>query len=151
MPVPASPRQIEPDGRQPRELERTRSWHYSDFNLAAFMDLATLGERVGVELWSYRTPDGRGIRPAVDFMVPFAAGERTWPYDQITPFTASTVHQILRRGAVAWKEPKYSSAGDADRRRQPDVDFDGPLNCRGASRFGACALGARPAPRTWRQ
>lgn len=99
--------QIEPDGRQPRELERTRSWHYSDFNLAAFMDLATLGERVGVELWSYRTPDGRGIRPAVDFMVPFAAGERTWPYDQISPFTASTVHQILRRGAVAWKEPKY--------------------------------------------
>ena len=72
------------------------------------MNLATLGERVGVELWSYRTPDGRGIRPAVDFMVPFAAGDRTWPYDQISPFTASTVHQILRRGAVAWKDTEIT-------------------------------------------
>jgi hypothetical protein len=101
--------QIEPDGRQPRELERTRSWHYSDFNLAAFMDLATLGERAGVDLWNYRTADGRSIRQAVDFLVPFAAGERPWPFDQITPFAANTIHQVLRRGAAAWKEPKYAA------------------------------------------
>ena len=42
-------RQIEPDGRQPRELERTLAWHYSIFNLTAFFDLAALGERAGVE------------------------------------------------------------------------------------------------------
>ena len=104
--------QIEPDGRQPRELERTRSWHYSEFNLAAFMDLATLGTHVGVDLWNYRTADGRSIRQAVDFLVPYAAGERTWAFDQITPFSASTMHTILRRGAVAWKEPKYRALAD---------------------------------------
>ena len=104
--------QIEPDGRQPRELERTRSWHYSEFNLAAFMDLATLGAHVGVDLWNYRTPDGRGIRQAVDFLVPYAAGERKWAFDQITPFSASTMHTILRRGAVVWKEPKYRALAD---------------------------------------
>ena len=104
--------QIESDGRQPRELERTRSWHYSEFNLAAFMDLATLGRHVGVDLWNYRTTDGRGIRQAVDFLVPYAAGERKWAFDQITPFSASTVHTILRRGAVAWKEPKYKALAD---------------------------------------
>ena len=104
--------QIEPDGRQPRELERTRSWHYSEFNLAAFMDLATLGRHVGVDLWTYRTADGRSIRQAVDFMVPYAAGERKWAFDQITPFSASTIHSILRRGAAAWKEPKYQVLAD---------------------------------------
>jgi Alginate lyase len=104
--------QIEPDGRQPRELERTRSWHYSEFNLAAFMDLATLGRHVGVDLWTYRTPDGRSIRQAVDFMVPYAAGERKWAFDQITPFSPSTLHAILRRGAVAWSEPKYKAVAD---------------------------------------
>jgi hypothetical protein len=104
--------QIEPDGRQPRELERTRSWHYSEFNLAAFMDLATLGRHVGVDLWAYRTADGRSIRRAVDFMVPYAAGERKWAFDQITPFSASALHRILRRGAVAWNEPTYKVLAD---------------------------------------
>jgi hypothetical protein len=99
--------QIEPDGRQPRELARTRSWHYSEFNLAAFMDLATLGRHVGVDLWGYRTADGRSIRQAVDFLVPFAAGERAWPFDQITPFSPGTIHPLLRRGAAAWREPRY--------------------------------------------
>jgi hypothetical protein len=99
--------QIEPDGRQPRELERTQSWHYSGFNLAAFMDLAALGRHVGVDLRQYRTPDGRSIRQALDFLVPYAAGERTWAFDQITPFSASTLHPLLRRAAAAWKEPTY--------------------------------------------
>jgi hypothetical protein len=104
--------QIEPDGRQPRELERTQSWHYSAFNLAAFVELAALGERAGVDLWHYRTADGRSIRQAVDFMLPYATGERPWTFDQITPFSAGTLHPILRRGAVAWREPKYRALAD---------------------------------------
>ncbi|MEO5819946.1 MAG: alginate lyase family protein [Vicinamibacteraceae bacterium] len=104
--------QIEPDGRQPRELERTQSWHYSGFNLTAFMELATLGHHVGVDLWAYRTPDGRSLRQAVDFLVPYAAGERAWTFDQITPFSAATLQPILRRGAAAWKEPAYRALAD---------------------------------------
>ena len=138
--------QIEPDGRQPRELERTRSWHYSEFNLAAFMDLATLGTHVGVDLWNYRTADGRSIRQAVDFLVPYAAGERKWAFDQITPFSASTMHTILRRGAVAWKEPNTgrwrtrSAAAEARAtpRQAPWVRAVAPL------RF--TRVGQRPAP-----
>ena len=76
------------------------------------MALATLGERVGVDLWHYRTADGRSIRQAVDFLVPYAAGERTWTFDQITPFSASAIQAILRRGAVAWQEPKYKALAD---------------------------------------
>ena len=100
-------RQIEPDGRQPRELERTRSWDYSIFNLRAFFDLAVLGQHVGVDLWRYETPDGRGLRKALDYLVPFAAGEKKWPEAQITPFRPGELHVLLRRAAVAWKEPKY--------------------------------------------
>ena len=105
-------RQIEPDGRQPRELERTRSWDYSEFNLTAFFNLATLGERVGVDLWGYRTPDGRSLRQAVDFMVPYASGERKWPDPQITDFRPGVIHRVLRRAAAAWKEPKYRALAE---------------------------------------
>lgn len=105
-------RQFEPDGRQPRELERTRSWDYSEFNLTAFFNLATLGERVGVDLWDYRSADGRSLRQAVDFMVPYAAGERKWPDPQITDFRPGVIHRVLRRAAVAWKEPKYRALAE---------------------------------------
>jgi hypothetical protein len=105
-------RQFEPDGRQPRELERTRSFDYSEFNLTAFFNLAVLGERAGVDLWSYTSADGRSLRRGLDFMVPFAAGEKKWDFDQITPFRGSTISNVLRRAAVAWKEPKYRALAD---------------------------------------
>jgi hypothetical protein len=105
-------RQIEPDGRQPRELERTRSWDYSEFNLTAFFNLATLGERVGVDLWGYRKADGRSLRQALDFMVAYATGERKWPDPQITDFRPGAIHRVLRRAAVAWKAPTYRALAE---------------------------------------
>ena len=105
-------RQFEPDGRQPRELERTRSWDYSEFNLTAFFNLATLGERVGVDLWNYRSADGRSLRRGLEFLVPFAAGGRKWTFDQITEFRPSTLANVLRRGARAWNEPQFRALAD---------------------------------------
>ena len=101
-------RQIEPDGRQPRELERTRAWHYSIFNVEAFFDLATLGGRAGVDLWHYSAADGRSLRRAVDFLVPYAVRERKWTYPDISGFTGAELHDVLRRAAVAWNEPRYA-------------------------------------------
>jgi hypothetical protein len=103
---------FEPDGRQRRELERTRSWDYSAFNLTAFFNLAHLGGRVGVDLWNHRTHDGRSLRQGLDFMVPVAAGERKWTFDQITDYRPGELHWLLRRAAVAWKEPKYRELAD---------------------------------------
>ena len=44
--------------------------------------------------------------------MPFAAGDRKWTYDQITPFSAAQMHTILRRGAAAWKAPAYKALAD---------------------------------------
>ncbi len=105
-------RQIEPDGGQPRELERTRSFDYSVMNLTGFFDLATLGERTSAHLWEYRSPDGRSIRQALDFLIPYAAGERAWPHKQITSFRPASLTPLLRRAVVAWKEPKYAALAE---------------------------------------
>jgi hypothetical protein len=80
-----------------------RTW----FLLGAFFQLATIGDRVGVDLWRHRTADDRSLRAALDYLVPFAAGDRAWPHPQITPFRAGELHWLLRRAAVAWNEPRY--------------------------------------------
>ena len=98
--------QFQPDGSQPRELARTRAWDYSIFNLKAFLHLAALGNRVGVDLWNY-TVDGRSLREGIEFLIPFATREKLFPYEQITGFHPSELHENLRRAAVGWNDPTY--------------------------------------------
>jgi hypothetical protein len=102
--------QIGPDGSMPRELERTRSLHYSDFNLQAFFELATLSDRVGVDLWNYQsTEPGAGIGTALDFLVPYMTGQ-PWPYDEITAVNQFQENaQTLRRAAIAYPDAGYDT------------------------------------------
>src|SRR5262249_38542018 len=100
-------RQIEPDGRQVLELKRTKAFDYSRVNLEALFDLATLGEQVGVDLWRYETQDGRGIRKALDWLIPYATGERKWEFEQINALKGSSLAPLLRRAAVAYHQDGY--------------------------------------------
>jgi hypothetical protein len=100
-------KQIEPDGRQPQELDRTQSWNYSIFNLEAFVSAASLGEKLGVDLWKFQSPDKRSIRQALDWLSPFATGEKKWSDKQITPFEPARLAPLLRQAALRWREPSY--------------------------------------------
>ncbi len=100
--------QIESDGRQPLELERAASFGYSRFNLRALCDLATLGEHAGVDLWHFQAADGRGIRRALDFLVPFVdKPAKKWPYPQIKDMQAEDLLPVLRQAALAYDAPAY--------------------------------------------
>ena len=100
-------KQIEPDGRQPHELERTKSWNYSTMNLEGLMWLAKLGESVGVDLWNYQTPDGRGIRRAIDYLYPFAIGEKKWEYQQIEGWQPNRLFSLLRFADGKYKDSAF--------------------------------------------
>ena len=47
------------------------------------MSLARLAENVDVDLWNYQTADGRSIRKAFDYLLPYALGEKKWTGQQI--------------------------------------------------------------------
>ncbi len=102
--------QIEPDGRQPRELARTKSWDYSCHNLRNLCHLALLGRHVGVDLWAWRSDDKRSIRRALDWLLPWAAGRRKWTHKQISPFKPCLLMVPLRLAARRWDDPAYPAA-----------------------------------------
>ena len=91
--------QIEADGRQPLELDRTRGMSYSLFNLNALLTVATIGDKLNVNLWEYQTKDGRGIRKAFEYLAPFAFGEKQFPYKQIIKWSPEDYFSLLRRSA----------------------------------------------------
>ncbi|HEX6716122.1 MAG TPA: alginate lyase family protein [Pyrinomonadaceae bacterium] len=101
--------QIESDGRQPLELARTKAWGYSCGNLDGLMLLARLGENVGIDLWNYETTDGRSIRKALRFLVPFAFG-RKWTYQQLGEWPPQQLFPLIRRAASKYTDDEIKSA-----------------------------------------
>ncbi|GJN84575.1 hypothetical protein PLIIFM63780_008136 [Purpureocillium lilacinum] len=76
--------QITSNGSQPQELARTRSWHYSNFNLGAHLRWALVARKVGVDVFGYKGPQGQSVLKAAGFEVPAAVGgAAAWPYDDI--------------------------------------------------------------------
>ena len=106
--------QIEPDGRQPLELARTKAWSYSVGNLSGLMSLARLGELVDVDLWHFRTPDGRSIRAGLDFLVPYSDGREKWPYKQIGGFSGQGFQSLLLQSAAHYPDGSYAAQLRAD-------------------------------------
>src|SRR5437763_3024560 len=96
--------QIEPDGRQPLELARTKAWSYSNGNLDGLMQLAILGQRVGIDLWNFQTRDGRSIRKALDFLTPIAVGEKKWQYQELGGIKPESLFPLMRRAALAYHD-----------------------------------------------
>ncbi len=93
------PGQLAANGSEPLEITRTRSWHYSTFNLTALTRLAQIGRKVGVDLWSYTTPAGGNLRRSVDFVVPAATGAAAWPYPELD-FQAFAADDVIRAAAA---------------------------------------------------
>ena len=73
--------QIDAEGKQQREIDRTRPLHYTLFNLDAFTMLAEMGRHVGVDLWHYTAPSGGSIEKALLFVAPYADSTVKFPQD----------------------------------------------------------------------
>jgi len=97
--------QVEPDGRQPRELARAQAWHYSVFNLAALFDAAALADRVGIDLWNFA--NGANIRSALDWLVPFATGEKKWTDKESASIEAQRLAPLLRIASLHYRDAPY--------------------------------------------
>ena len=99
--------QVMPNGDQPFELARTRSLHYSSFNVEALSRLAEVGRKVGVDLWHYQAPQGGSLRIAIDHLAQFADNPAAWTGTQIDETSLDTFLIHLRRADIAYPDADY--------------------------------------------
>ena len=103
--------QISSDGSQAQELGRTKSLFYSEYNLNAWIDLSSLAEKAGIDLWQLEDAgDERPvIRKMIDWLLPFLTGERTWTYMQIDEYDINKFIPHLYRLARKYPDANYTS------------------------------------------
>jgi hypothetical protein len=73
------PTQLAADGSLPLELKRTKPYGYALFDLEALAALCEILSTPSDDLWTYTTPDGRGIAKAMAWMVPYIRDKSRWP------------------------------------------------------------------------
>ncbi len=74
------PNQMAENGSFPLELERTKPYGYSLFNLDAFTTAAEILSDETHNLFAYTTPDGKNLEKGAEFMVPYVKDKSSWPY-----------------------------------------------------------------------
>ena len=102
---------ITAEGKQPRELARTKSWSYSCFNLKNICKGGVMAQSLGVSFWDHQGPEGRGsLKKAMLFLVPFLKNPESWPEKQITKFEPKDARYWLNVGAVVYGDDAVRQA-----------------------------------------
>ena len=111
---------ILPDGSQPQELARTRSWDYSCMNLWGLFLAARLAKHVEVDLWQYPTAKDSQLKKALDYLLPFALGKKSWLHEQIRSFDPTNLIPHLQVANRVFPEQGYDKALKKLLKRNPD-------------------------------
>lgn len=101
--------QIEPDGRQPKELVRTRAYGYSCYNLKHILDMIDICRLQGINLLSDSETALR-VEKAIDFLTPYLGKPvSAWPFLQIAdwPKEQQNMCWILYRADSCFPDKKY--------------------------------------------
>ncbi|HEY3331241.1 MAG TPA: alginate lyase family protein [Capsulimonadaceae bacterium] len=103
--------QVADDGSQPEELWRTRALTYSVFNGLALVNLATLGDRVGVDIWRSPAHGTPSLLRMARWLAQYADGS-PFPYKQIVEPPVEPFVMLIRRCANAYQDDALEAALD---------------------------------------
>ncbi len=106
--LPRFDRQIAEDGSLPHELARTLGLHYTTFTLEAVNYSDIMAQKIGVDVWGYRSQKGRSMKMAVDYVLPYYEDPQKWPHKQIKPFVTSRGAIILFHAGRRFDDATYS-------------------------------------------
>lgn len=112
--------QFDTEGRQMAELERTRPWHYSNFNLEAYNRLGRLGEKAGVDIWNF-TLDDHSLLKGYQYIAGFINSDKPWPWKDLDNMDDKKALRNMATAAHAWpKDALFSEKARWLREKYPD-------------------------------
>ncbi|MGC9353804.1 MAG: alginate lyase family protein [Mariniphaga sp.] len=103
------PSQMGEDGSFPLELERTKPYGYSLFNLDAFMTAAEILSDENQNLYQYSTPEGKKLELGAEFLFPYVKDKSKWPYAEDVMYWDEwpVRHPFLLFAGNAYNKPEY--------------------------------------------
>jgi hypothetical protein len=110
-------KQMDNDGRFPKERERTISLHYTSFVLNAFFTIAQMADKTGIDFWNMTTSSGISLKKGFEALRPYISKEKEWEGQQIKEFEYEDGYPLLMEASVHFnckncKETIKRMAGD---------------------------------------
>lgn len=104
--------QVNSAGEITSELERTRSFHYSNFALAAYARMGRYGEKLHNDVWGFEL-DGRSMKKAFAYVgAQTGQPQSAWQHQEIRYTPAEALGPLLA-AARAWKEADFIREANA--------------------------------------
>ena len=102
-------KQMAEDGSFPQEINRTKPYGYSLFNLDAMATLCYVLSTPEQDLWNYTTTDGKNMKKGIEFLYPYVVDKSKWPYKQDVMYWDEwpVAHPFLFYGAIGLNNSEY--------------------------------------------
>ena len=117
--------QVESDGRQPKELVRTRAYGYSCYNLKHYFDMIDICRLQGIDILNHPAMEQR-VEKAIDYLTPYLGKPvSAWPFQQIAQWEKEqqTMCWILYRADPYFPEKGYKTLFDTYNTAKPSSRY----------------------------
>jgi hypothetical protein len=95
-------KQMDANGKFPKEMERTISLHYTSFVMNAFFNIAQMAGKTGFDLWSYTSPSGKSLAKAFEALKPYLQQQKQWEGPQIKDFDYEDGYPLLMEASLRY-------------------------------------------------
>lgn len=98
--------QTDTEGKFVDEITRTRSYHYTLYNMDACTLISEVAHHRGVDLWNYETKDEKSLKKCVDFFKPYYNNPFLWEYQEINAAECYYEKMSLKLAAMRYGDEK---------------------------------------------
>lgn len=92
-------------GKQPFELARTRPFHYSAFNMQAYLGIAHIAKTLGIDLWNYPSVKNAKLKQGMTYLLTRMKQEQYWGGKEELAIDAEIIVPLLPEFAQAYQLP----------------------------------------------